>query len=136
MRFFISPCSTSWELGFVSSENILSDLYHLKGTLARVYQGDQSNTLGYWDMKSQAALCPAVWNLRVICHKGSQSIRGLCHLTFVVLLVLEKSHSSNTRLVLQFSRSVIGGVSHSWGNQRYSFHYIILTPMQQRTLLS
>ena len=59
---------------------------------------------------------------RELCHKGSQSVRGLCHLHLsCVCLVLEKSHSSSACLVSQISETVmeVFHIPHC--------HYTILT---------
>lgn len=43
-----------------------------------------------------------------LCHKGSQSIRGLCRLHLSCFwLVMEKSHSSSVCVVSQISESVM-----------------------------
>ena len=67
-----------------------------------------------WGSETQShkhhSFCPAVPALRGICHKGSQSVRGFCHLNLHWLLVVEKFHSSSAYLVSQISGFVTGGV--------------------------
>ena len=74
--------------------------------LSRVPLGGQFNRLGFQSRNSQAAMLV----FRELCHKGSQSIRGPCHLhPCCFWLVLEKSHSSSACLVSQISESVMEG---------------------------
>lgn len=90
MRLYFPSSFLSWELIILSSENILSDLCHPGGTFTGVYLVacwiDWSSKT--WSHQ-QHSLCLVGPALRGVCHKGSWSIRGICHLSLCFLLALE-----------------------------------------------
>lgn len=77
-------------------------------------------------------LCPVVPALRVIFHKGSWTIKGLCCLSLHCLLGLEKSQT----VVLVQGHRLVGlwlEASHILRrNQRHHFHYTILTTCKSK----
>lgn len=68
--------------------------------------GEQSN--GLWTPEAALSL--------ITLHRGPFVIS-----TYIVSLVLEKSHSSNACLVSEMSRAVVGGFSYSWGKPETPF---------------
>lgn len=105
----LSSRSASWELGFVIGETVLSGLHHLEGT-----SGSQSNSLAFEDM-NQHSFRPAVPAIGGMCHEGSQSVRKLCSVTFIIVsLVPAKPHLSSTCPMSQMNGSMTGGVPYSY----------------------
>ena len=75
----------------------------------------------------QHSLFPIVPAYGGVCHKGPWSRRTFVISTFVVLLVLEKFHSSSGCLVSWIGRFMTGSVSYSRKKWETSFHDTVLT---------
>lgn len=119
--------SVSWECGcdFGAIENILSGLSTQKWTLLGcILVASWIDRNSETQSHKQGSLCPNVLALSGVRDRTSWSIRGFCHLTSVVFLVLgKKSHYSSICLLSQISESVSRGISCSCGKRE-----ILLSP--------
>lgn len=126
----------SWELSFVTSENILPDLCHPKGTYTVFHLVaswiDWDSVI--WNHKNILFVWPCQLSgefvMRIPTPYGMFGV-----LTFIALLVLEKSHSCNAYLLSSIYSSLWLGAFHvPMRREQHHFYYIILIACDNKDL--
>ena len=126
---FLSSCSMSLELGFVTSENNPSGLHQLEGAPASLHLAASRTDWGSETCSPQATLSCPTYHASSQGHlsQGLQSMRRLGHLDLCCLVSARKAPFQWHLLVPQICKSVTEAPHVLMRNWRRHFHRLPMT---------